>query len=294
MRIALYGNYLFNLAVGLRENPDNDVQIFLDSSTLWSCLSEEPLLNDSTFVQLAPWVTHREILRPGSARITEMLADFDVALVTDLGSIFAASSGTDFIYLPAGSELTEWPFPIRSRSTRPRGRRDVLAAIIAFRLRRALRASLGVWGHGPYPPLFLAASRLGLVLDGFLPPAINAEMFAPGNESPVKTSGSEALTIFHPNRITFGTHPHLVEVGGSFGNDRLFRGFAKAVREGVDARLRLIEREGSPDEEAAKELLETLGVSHRVEWLNSGTSAGFTWPEMAGLYRECDIVGSEL
>jgi hypothetical protein len=38
------------------------------------------------------------------------------------------------------------------------------------------------------------------------------------------------------------------------------KGFAEAVCQGVDARLRLVEREGSPDQDLAKELLADLGM----------------------------------
>jgi len=67
------------------------------------------------------------------------------------------------------------------------------------------------------------------------------------------------------------------------------KGFAEAVCQGVDARLRLVEREGSPDQDLAKELLADLGMSDRVEWLSTGTSTEFTWREMADLYRSSDI-----
>ena len=293
MRIALYGHFMFELAVGLRKNPDNDVRLFLDSRTLPTCLSDEPLLSDSTFARVEPWVTSREIVRPGSARITAELADFDVALVTDLGPIFAASSGTDFVFIPGGSDFTEWSFPFRSRSTRPPGRKDLLDLLVAARLRPAIRDSLSVWGWGPFSPLFLAASRLGVSLQRFLPQAVDTDLFAPTADLAPSSGESDSLTIFHPTRIALDTHPHSVRVGGCLGNDRLFRGFAEAVVEGVDAQLILIDREGSSDQDVAKKLFHELGVADRVQWLRARTRFGFTWSEMADLYRSCDIVGSE-
>ena len=89
---------MYELAVGLRENPDNEVQLFLDSRTIPECLADESLLEDPTFARCEPWVTYREIIRPEKAKITELLSEFDIALVTDLGPIFAASSGTQFIF----------------------------------------------------------------------------------------------------------------------------------------------------------------------------------------------------
>ncbi|SVE28464.1 uncharacterized protein METZ01_LOCUS481318, partial [marine metagenome] len=46
MRIALYGPYMFELAAGLRENPENDVRLFLDEATMPRSLLSESALED--------------------------------------------------------------------------------------------------------------------------------------------------------------------------------------------------------------------------------------------------------
>ena len=56
MRIALFGHFMYQLAAGLRYNPENDVRLFLDSRTIPTCLRREPLLADPTFAIVAPWV----------------------------------------------------------------------------------------------------------------------------------------------------------------------------------------------------------------------------------------------
>ena len=42
MRIALYGPFMFELAAGLKENPSNNVRLFLDEETLPRSLLAEP------------------------------------------------------------------------------------------------------------------------------------------------------------------------------------------------------------------------------------------------------------
>lgn len=294
MRIALYGNYLYDLAVALRANTDNDVHLFLDSRTIPACLSEEIPLQDEAFVHSEPWVTYREIICPKLAKLTKEFSTFDVILTTDLGPIFAAYSGTKYVFIPGGSDFTQWPFPIRSRSTRPHGlRRDVLELIIAARLRPAIRSSVSIWTVGPWSPNRLAAGRLGLTLDMFLLQRVDADLFSPSTGALRQTNDSESLTIFHPNRIAFESNPRMVEAGGYMGNDILFRGFAQALQRGINARLVLIDRKNSSDTEVAKELIEDLGISDHVEWLRAKTSEGFTWREMVDHYRACDIVASE-
>ncbi len=287
MKIALYGHFMYELAVGLRENPDNEVQLFLDSATLPTCLRDEPLLHDAAFAKVAPWVTGREILRPADAEITEHLSDYDIAIVTDLGPIFAASAAIEFVFLPSGWDLTHAPFPFRSRSTRPRGRSDIVDTVVAARIRRGIRAATSIWGAG-FLPFRLAVERLGCSLGGCLPQAIDTELFRPAAAPPGNARSGRA-TIFHPTRMMFTPDPFLIETGGWKRNDLLLKGFAKAVDQGVDARLRLVEREGSPDQDLARRLLSDLDVSDRVEWLSTGTPTEFTWREVAGLYQASDV-----
>lgn len=218
MRIALFGHFMYELAVGLRENPDNDVQLFLDSATLPTGLRDEPLLNDAAFAKVAPWVTHREILRPADAEITEHLAGFDVAIVTDLGPIFAASAATEFVFVPSGWDLTHAPFPFRSRSTRRRGRSDLLEVVVAARLRRGIRAATSIWASA-FLPVRLAVERLGCSLGGCLPQAIDTELFSPVVAPLSVNARSGAVSVFHLTRMMLVPEPFLVETGGWKRND---------------------------------------------------------------------------
>jgi glycosyltransferase involved in cell wall biosynthesis len=288
MKIALFGNFMYELAIGLRENPENDVRLFLDSRTIPTCLRGEPMLDDPTFAVVAPWVGRKEILRPGDAEITERLSDFDVAIVTDLGPIFAECSATPFVFVPGGWDLTHIPFPVRSRSTRRRGRADVVEAAIAVRQRRGIRGAASIWAPA-FTPYRRAVNRLGLELGGCLPQAIDTGLFSPRQPLRRSTSDGSPLTIFHPTRFMFTPDPFLIETGGWKRNDLLLRGFALAIARGLDGRLVLIEREGSPDEWRARDLIDDLGIGSRVDWLGTGSGVEFTWREVAALYRSYDV-----
>ena len=292
MRIALYGPYMFGLAVGLRENPSNDVRLFLDEETLPRSLLEEPEIHDPNFVCVGPWATQRAILWPSSAPVTRALAEFDVALVTELGPIFAQYTDTKFFFIPTGWDLTSGPFPIRSRSTRTRGLGDLSASVIAGRLRNGIRAASGIWA-APFMPFTLAADRLGCALSADLPQPVDTTVFAPRAEPEETTNGFEGLTIFHPSRMQFTPDPFLIETGQCKRNDLLIRGFSDALGQGLDARLMLIDRASSPDQDMAKRLIDEFGMNDVVEWLSAETSAGFSWRELASLYQSSDIVVDE-
>lgn len=292
MRIALFGHSMYQLAVGMRDLPGVDVTLLLDSRTIPNCLRDQDLLEDVDFVRIEPWVTWKDIIFPKSATITKYLTTFDVALVTDLGPIFARSAKIPYYIIPSGTDLTQLPFPFRSWSARPRGGRDLVGLAIAFRMRRALRSSRAVWPSGPFSPWLLAANRLGMSFDTYLPQAVDTALFAPEHGSTAKPHASSRVTVFHPNRILFSRKRSLVETGGSMMNDLLFQGFARAVNNGLDAWLLLIDRESSWEQDEARRILDELGVSNRVTWLQPTNSNGFTWAEMPRLYRACDIVVS--
>ena len=293
MEIALYGPYLFELAVGLRENPANDVRLFLDAESLPRSLLEEPLLGDQSFVEIGPWATRKAILDPRRAPITQRLNDYDVALVTELGPIFAARSETQFVFLPTGWDLTCGPFPIRSRSVRSRGRADISAAVVAWQLRTGIRKALDIWTPPIFAPWTLGAQRLGIELKNWLPQPIDTGLFTPVTDQGSVGSRRNGLTIFHPSRMMFSRSQFLIETGQYKRNDVLLRGFSQAVKRGIDVRLRTIERASSPDQSLAKKLIEDLGVAERVEWLSPGLSTGYTWRELSGLYRAADVVADE-
>ncbi len=292
VRIALYGPYMFQLAAGLRQSPSNDVRLFLDEDTLPASLAGEPLLADSTFVEIGPWGGRQAVLGPARTQVARQLDEFDVALVTELGPIFASKSDTVFFFIPTGWDLTCGPFPIRSRSLRPRGFGDISATLIAARLRAGIRAASGIWA-APFPPHTIAVDRLGCVLTENLPQPIDTGVFCPEDDSSRNDASNGSITIFHPPRMMFTTHPFLVETGQCKGNDLFFRGVAQAIDRGTNVRLRLIERASSPDQGRAKEIIRDLGLTEHVEWLRSSNSAGFTWRELAEFYRSSDVVVDE-
>jgi hypothetical protein len=292
VKIALFGHFMYQLAVGLRALPGVEVMLFLDSRTIPHCLKDQEFLDDTDFVHIEPWVTWQGIVFPNSTKLSSVFKNFDVALVTDLGPIFARSAGIPYFIIPSGTDVTQLPFPFRSWSARPRGPRDLLGFVIAVRMRKALRSANDVWPSGPFSPWLLAAKRLGMSFDTFLPQAIDTELFSPVYRTPANDPTSNRLTIFHPNRILFSRRRCLVESGGSMMNDLLFEGFARAVGRGVDAWLVLIERESSWEQEEARRILAELGVGNRVSWLEPDDRAGFTWTEMPKQYNASDIVVS--
>jgi glycosyltransferase involved in cell wall biosynthesis len=292
MRIALYGPYMFELAVGLRENPSNDVRLFLDEETLPRSLLAEPQIHDSGFVRIGPWANRRAILRPRGAPITRVLAEFDVALVTELGPIFAQHADTEYFFIPTGWDLTCGPFPIRSRSSRRRGFGDLSAAVIAIRMRSGIRAAIGIWG-APFAPFRTAAERLGRQLTDNLPQPIDMALFDPGRELVGGRATEGDISIFHPSRMMMTEDRFHVETGQWKRNDLLFEGVALAVADGIDARIRLLQRASSPDQARAREMIEDLKLTAQVEWVDAGTPDGFTWSELADLYRSSDLVVDE-
>lgn len=289
MRIALFGPFMFDLAAGLRDKTDHEVHLFLDESTLPVSLVHEPLIADPAFATVGRWATRPAILFPRQAAITRELAAYDISVVTELGPVFGKHTGHQYVFVPTGWDLINGPFPLRTARLRPRGRGDLSALLVARRLRSGIRGAAAIWAD-PFRPFMDASRRLGVSLTASFAQPINTDLFSPPRKHNVADG---PLTIFHPTRKLFDRSRWTLSSGQLKGNDVFLRGFADAVERGVDARLVLIERESSVDQEAGRSLLSDLGVSDRVTWLNAGTPAGFSWRELAELYQSADVVVDE-
>ena len=213
--------------------------------------------------------------------------------MTELGPIIASRSTTKFVFIPTGWDLTCAPFPVRSRSTRQRGLGDVSSVFIAKRQRKGILAAVDIWTSVPFAPWTWAADRLGLELSNWLPQPIDTDRFRPARDEDPPNTGSGVLRIFHPSRMMFRQNRFLIETGQYKRNDMFIRGFSSAIEQGIDVRLSVVERASSPDQIMMKDMIEDLGVSDRVEWLRAESSAGFTWSELADLYRSADLVADE-
>lgn len=289
LRIALYGPFMFEFAAGLRGGTDHEVHLFLDEATLPRSLADESLTKDPAFATVSPWVSRSAILCPRRAAITRALAAYDISVVTELGPVFARYTGNEYVFIPTGWDLKGGPFPLRTARTRPRGRGDLSALLVALRLRSGIRGAAAIWA-APFQPFVDASCRLGTPLDANLAQPIDTALFSP---PPKRAKANDTLTIFHPTRMQFDRKRWTSSSGQWKGNDILLRGFADAVERGVDARLVLIERQSSTDQEMGRRLLDDLGVSDRVTWLNAGTPAGFSWRDLAEHYRSADVVVDE-
>lgn len=291
MRVAFYGSFMYQLAMGLRESTDHEVHLYLNDATLPHCLADEPPIADRGFAHVDRWESAMDILRPGRSRLVGALREYDVAVTTDHGPIFARAAGIPHAFIPSGSDLTQWPFPWRSRAARQRGRADILAFLIAWRLRAGIRES-AIWMY-PFSKFGGPLERLKCAVDANLAQPIDMDTFSPDAGQMGSEPGTGRVRVFHPSRMMFTAHPFLIESMGWKRNDLLIRGVSAAAEAGVDVELVLVSREGSHDEGKAVGLIDELGLGDRVEWLRSDHPQGFTWQEVAGLCRSADLVVDE-
>lgn len=289
MRIALFGDFMFNLASGLRMYSDHEISLFLDAQTVPHCLIDEPLLADKSLVNIENSISISDLLNPQLSRLSKCLSNYDLAIVSGIGAVFAQAAGIDYFFVPNGSDLTQWPFPIRTRSIRPRGKPDLLAAIVAARMRPAIRSATRIWAS-PFRQNRLAVERLGCSLDGWHPAAVNCDVFEPGQALSRSVSAPDTLRVFHPTRIMLSNATVWRDTGGMKRQEVLIKGFALAVGSGINSRLVLIERGMSEDELLLKALISTLGLDQYVEWIRPPSSNGFSWRQMVSLYQSADIV----
>ncbi len=307
MRLGIFGPSLFRLAVGLRDLPDCEVTYFIDRNSfiLARELRDEPHVSDTSFCRAGDYYSRSDLLRPSSSLIVSELNEFDLVLMADLGPVFGPSLDVPYVFLPAGGDLTCAPFPIRSRHIRrsgilgPRGLRDAMSAsVLGLAMRRGIRAASAVWlWSGPFRPWLTALDRLGLphpTSDQCLPAAIDTDLFQPDDSGKHDgRKGDRTLTAFLPSRLMINSHKFLVETGQWKRNDVFIEGVAEAIHRGVDLRLTLLEHTVSGDADRALDLIRTLRIDNQVDWIQPTHPAGFSWRELAPLYRAADLVADD-
>ncbi len=297
LKIGLLGPWLFQLGVGLREIGVDGVKVILDEkeALLTTALRDEPELKDPDFALIDRWTSPVACLYPKASALTKLLKEFDVLILSFLGPMFGPYLKRPYFFWVSGFDLTGVPFPIQSRFERESGvLRDFAAFVLAHWQRKGIREANGIW----VPPLELfydAVHSIGKVNSeiDFFPLAHNENLFKPVESGEKDFSESETLKIFHPSRLMMSEKKFAIKSGHTKRNERLLEGFSKALNNGLDAELILVEQKFSPDRDAAHEIIGELGIADNVRWENSPNQNGFSWRELAGIYQKSNVVADD-
>ena len=205
LKVGLFGPWLFQLGLGLREIGVDGVRVILDENEalLTTALRDEPELKDPDFALVGDWNSPRACLYPKASVLTKLMNEFDVLVLSFLGPMFASFAKRPYFFFPTGFDLTGIPFTMRSRFDRKRGLvRDVAAFVLAHWQRKGIRGANKIWVP-LYAPFSDAIDDIGKISTevGFLPLAHNENLFKPVEPEKKEFSESKTLQIFHPSRI---------------------------------------------------------------------------------------------
>lgn len=136
--------------------------------------------------------------------------------------------------------------------------------------------------HGPDPASLEAANALKLK-SSFVFYPVDTEFYVPNDTLRDRTPADELL-VFHPSNLDW---TYQKEDRWTKGNDKLFRAFARLVRDGHNARLVYLER--GPDIEATRELVKDLEIEQSVEAISGSVSR----VKLRDLYYMADVVADQ-
>ncbi len=120
------------------------------------------------------------------------------------------------------------------------------------------------------PDTYTLLSGLEYKREVFIPFVIDVEKF-----KPLEIDKQEELLFFHPTR----------QVWDVKGNNRLIQAFARFIKDGNKARLRMVDWGFEEDVTSSHELVRTLRLEPCVEWV-----APYSKPSLIKAYSECDAV----
>lgn len=280
------GNTHFVLARGLREMGIDARLYFNNEGGIDEPSFEDPSLSDRSLPdwivrlprQYQPWQPRWHVAKD----VLREIAQCDMIHAHGIGTIWAAMTGRPFIWHPFGGDLTmnmryHWDQLIRWRKIGP-ATVPLLAVPYVFlppkmhwAVRRASAIALpwhnALWREGYRTILSLGVRdrirriHFGIDTSRFSPvsdqerTALRAKLLPPGlRDSPL---------IFHPVRQFF-SKPRL---SGFKANDRLYRALAVLAQTDLPFTLVLIEK--GFDVAPARKLIEELGISDKVHWVQN-------------------------
>jgi glycosyltransferase involved in cell wall biosynthesis len=310
MRIAFYGNYCnfyYQLAKALRTDPDLDIHLYIDSN---ADLQQRPESDDPAlasgypdWIHTGPYSTLSSRLAPWRSPLVTDLARSDLAVVSGFGPMFAQFAGVPYVFHTAGGDSTLLPFYRRSWTFYPNAGARIDALYTTVWQRRGIRRAREIWTH-PFAPFQTSLRRIVTsehIARGYFQGVVDMNRFSPDGHPHDKDGAVAAVksrfdfVVFHPTRMMLRDGQVFRETGQWKRNDVLFRAFAKFVHETqpVRAGLVMIDRAGSFDVAEAKRMIQELGISDHVLWLQPPRSDGFTRDELIDLYSISDVVADQ-
>lgn len=308
-RVAFFGNVAnshYRCVTAVREL-GLDAHLFISRTDPPGCRPE----NESPeiagrypeWIHSGNWITPSSLLMPWRAPITIELAEFDAVVASGPGPIFAQFAGVPWAFYVTGGDLTVKPFPFTFWNWYPNLPHRLAEVLAGAWQRRGARRANRVWMQR-FAPTVDAADRIGIPesvrSEQSFPFVIDTSPFVGGKRTAAdrwvaEAIGSAEFVVFHPSRLVMEPTCQLVRTGQWKGNDVLFRGFARFIKDsGVDAKLVLPDRVHSRDVEQARAMLATLGVSDHALWLSPPDGVSFDQEHMRALYHRSDVVVDEL
>lgn len=278
MKINLYGsnaNMAYLIAKFLQRKGLNS-QVFIDENPLFEC--NLPFWEEGNNGELPRWVKFvnvdlKRIMLRGSAerRFLNELSECDIIHAIGEAGIWASFTNKPYLYWSYGFDLDILPFK----------RGGIKNFLLSSLQRRALRKAGLVLYPMPHQARF--ASRLKLTRSKFFLPMvpIDTEKYSKKNLpslSKLRESYSCNWLFLHPSRQEW-----IRDIPDNKGNDKLFRAFARFVKNGYDAKMIVFEK--GRDVWESKKLIASLNIKNNVIWLKEQNKE-----DLINLYSISDIV----
>lgn len=312
LRIAFYGNVsntLYQVAKALRQRSDFDAHLFVDRGCDLQQLpeSDDPGLrgNDPPWIHRGDFDGLRARLAPWKSPLVDALKDFDLAVVSSLGPLYAQFSGRPTCFLVTGADLTVTPFPPEFYFSYPTLKTKLGWTWLGYWQRRGIRRAKEIWSH-PFSPYTQALERLRIpperVAPVHFPLVIDSRKFRYNPHARAATNGflkriveKHDFVLFHPSRLMIQSNWRLRRSGQWKRNDVLLQGFARFLARSGARRSALVmpDRTLSPDVALAKRIIQRLGIERHVVWLVPPRPQGFSRDELIPLYSIADVVADD-
>ena len=260
LRVNLYGNVCNNPYVVAKflRLVGVEAHLFLERGFPWLPEHDDPEL-ERGYPDWIHVIGDLRLRRYGvlDSRFVRRFGDCDVIHTCYWGPIWAQKTGRPFVFQPYGGDLNVLPFmtdSLHHRYLAARQRQGILAADALFLANP----------HGRFCQDAVHRLRLSRLM--YMPLPVDTDRFKPLPAEEIRHAraayGADWI-LFHPTRQVWTDTSSPWE---RKGNDRVFRAFARFLRD-THRRALLIAVAHGPDLQASQQLVKELGIERAVHWI---------------------------
>lgn len=264
--------------------------------------SDDPDIDFSKvdWIRRGDYFSQSSVIAPWRSPLIEQLnkGEYDLVVLSFNGVMLAPYLRAPTVFYVTGGDMTMYPYSWKFFWDYDSIPKKLGSVARGWTQRRGLRAIDHILCAEF--PLYMSSLRKFDVLEklrGWIPLAMDTQRFLSDGGGPLPRELEGETYLFSPARIMINEKPRFRESGQWKRNDLFVRGFKHYLEKSGDeeTKVAFVDKVGSRgtfDLVRFKEIIEALGITDRIIWLNEDSDVDFRRADLVPTYQNAKAVFS--